>query len=47
MKAQKRRYTINAIALLIYKIEEKQAKKNLVVALFINMKGIFDQVSKI
>lgn len=46
MRAQKERLTIDAVAMLIYTMQENQSKKKLAKVLFIDIKGTFDQLSK-
>ena len=46
MGARKQRCAIDAVASLVYKIERAWAEKKLAAALFMNVKGAFDRVSK-
>ena len=46
MGARKQRCAIDAVASLVYKIEESWAEKKLAAALFMDVKGAFDHVSK-
>ena len=47
MEARKERYNIDIIALLVFKIEHQWAKKKFAKALFIDLKKIFNHVSKV
>lgn len=47
MEAQKKQYTIDALASLVYKVESCWAKKKLVATLFMNFKELFNHVLKI
>lgn len=46
MKVWKKRGAINSIALLIYGVKQRWAKKKLAVVLFMNVKEIFNYISK-
>lgn len=46
MGARKERCAIDAIASLIHEVEQQWAKKKLAAALFMDVKGAFDHVSK-
>lgn len=44
--AQKHRYNIHAITSLVHKVQEVSAKKKLAAALFMDVKGVIDNVSR-
>ena len=44
--AQKKRCAINAVASLVYEVEQRWAEKKLTAKLFMNVKRAFDHVSK-
>ena len=44
--ARKERCAIDAVTLLVHEVEQKWAQKKLAAALFIDVKGAFDHVSK-
>ncbi len=46
MGGRKERSTIDAVATLIHTVQEKWQEKKLAAALFIDVKGAFDRVSK-
>lgn len=46
MGARKQRCAIDAVASLVHKVQESWAEKKLAVALFMDIKGAFDHVSK-
>lgn len=46
IRVRKERCAIDAVASLIYKVEQRCAKKKLAAALFKDVKGAFDHVSK-
>ena len=45
MGAQKERCAIDVVASLVYKVQQRWSKKELAVALFMDMKGAFDHIS--
>lgn len=47
MGARKKRFAIDAVASLIHEVEQQLSKKKLAAALFMDVKGAFDHVSKI
>lgn len=46
MGAQKEQSALDAVAILVHTVQENWSKKKLAEALFIDLKGAFDQVSK-
>lgn len=46
MGEQKERSAINMVVILVYIVEEKWEEKELAVALFIDVKGSFNHISK-
>ncbi len=46
MEAPKERSAIDAVAILVYKVQEKWSEKKLAGALFLDVKGAFDHVSR-
>ena len=44
--ARKERFAIDAVASLVYEVEQRWAEKKLAAALFMDVKGAFDHVSK-
>ena len=44
--AQKQQCAIDIIASLVYKVQECWAEKKLVAALFMDIKGVFDHISR-
>ena len=46
MRAQKKWSAIDVLAILVHTVQENWFKKKLARALFIDVKGAFDQVSK-
>lgn len=46
MRVQKYKYFIDILTSLIYKVQELEAKKKLIIALVINIKKTFDYILK-
>lgn len=47
IEARKKRYSIDVVALLVYKVQQKWPEKKLVIVLFMDIKRIFEHRSKI
>ena len=47
MGARKERCAIDVVVSLVHKVEQQWDKKKLAAALFMNVKGAFDHVSKV
>ena len=47
MRVRKERYAIDTVASLVHKVEQQWAEKKLAAILFMDIKGVFDHVSKV